>query len=420
MGDRLKDKLIQFINNPYDLNINLDLGFLYEEQSQLASAVSHYLRGAEYGLDNLIENKKLLITECLLRASVCMDKLGGRNYSTKGLVLHSISHSPSLPQVYLQMSKVYETTGEWGECNAMCSSGIELIDLYQNLRYDSRTKEQVLNELLYQKAVSDYYIGKTNKARIDLLKLRRKSNLENWILAAIDKSLNSIGYPTKFNQVNYHSSSNLSNSPIFKENSFVSYSYSLKDVFVSTLIKRVSGTYLEIGFTDPVVDSSTNLLEKDYIWRGVSVSDNSNIVNKFNSTRRNKAILSNPSTTDYRQILAAENMPSEIGYLQLDFEPVETSLSALKIVPFNDYKFGIITFKHNFYKSNPNVRDESRKFLEQMGYELLITDVSHNCLQSFEDWWVHPEVIKKYISREKLDLIKYTSSQPKCILDIFL
>ncbi len=419
MGDRLKDKLVQFIKNPYDLNINLDLGFLYEEQAQLASAISHYLRGAEYGLDNSAENKKLLITECLLRAAVCMDKLGGRNYSTKGLILHSISHTPSLPQSYLQMSKVYETTGEWGECNIMCCSGLELIDSYENLRYDPRTKEEILNELLYQKAVSDYYIGKTHKARIDLLKLRRKPNLQNWILAAIDKSLNSIGYPAKFNQINYHSDSNISSKEIFRDNSFVSYSNSLRDVFVSTLIKRVSGTYVEIGVEDPIMNNSTNLLENDYLWRGISLDWNENVINKFNSTRRNKAFFGDAIKADYKQLFVDNILPNEIDYLQIQYNEKE-SLAILKAVPFDDYKFGIITFKHDYYKSQSNVRDESRKFLEQRGYELLISDVSYNCLQSFEDWWIHPEVVKKYIGREKIDSIKDTGPQPKCILDIFL
>lgn len=420
MGDRLKDKLVELVNNPYDLIINLDLGFLYEEQAQLASAISHYLRAAEYGLDSTHKYKRLLITESLLRAAICMDKLGGRNHSTKGLILHAISHLPSLPQAYLQMSKVYEITSEWGECNAVCSTGIEFIESYQNLRYDGRTKDEVLNELLYQKAVSNYYLGKTYKARIDLLSLKRRPNLQGWISAAIDRSLSAIGYTDRFNQVNYDSESNKSNKPLFKDNAFVSYSQCMQDVFVSSLINKQNGTYVEIGSHDPLLNNNTNLLETIYGWKGISIDIDKNIVNKFNSTRKNKAIAADATKLDYKQLFIENNLPNEIEYLQVDCEPAITTFEVLKRIPFDEYKFGIITFEHDHYKQDSNVRAESRQFLESKGYELIIADVAHNCLQSFEDWWGHPEVLKKYIDREKLESIKDTSSKPKCVLDVFL
>jgi hypothetical protein len=65
----LREKIVEFVNNPYDLLVNLELGWEYEQIKQYASAVSHYMRGAEYGLDSLNESgKRILITECLLRA----------------------------------------------------------------------------------------------------------------------------------------------------------------------------------------------------------------------------------------------------------------------------------------------------------------------------------------------------------------
>jgi len=415
----LKSKLIDFIKDPHNLQINLDLGFLYEQENQLASAISHYLRGAEYGLDSAHKDKRLLITESLLRAAICMDKLGSRNHSTKGLILHAISHLPSLPQSYLQMSKVYEITNEWNECNAMCSTGIEFIESYQSLIYDTKTKDEVLNELLYQKAISNYYIGKTYKARIDLLSLRSKPNLQNWILAAIDKSLNTIGYTDRFNQVNYDSLPNKSTKSLFKDNTFISYSQCMQDVFVSSLINRQNGTYVEIGSHDPILNNNTNLLETVYGWKGISIDIDQNIVNKFNSTRKNKAIAADATKIDYKQLFIDNNLPDEIEYLQVDCEPATTTFEVLKRIPFDEYKFGIITFEHDHYKQDSNVRAESREFLESKGYELIIADVAHNCLQSFEDWWGHPEVLKKYTDRETLESIKDTSPKPKCVLEIF-
>jgi len=421
MENKLKNKLTQFINNPYNLEINLDLGYLYEEENQLASAISHYLRGAEYGLDNVNINKTKLIAECLLRAAVCMDKLGGRNHSTKSLILHTITHMPTLPQAYLQMSKIYETTGEWNECNAQCSLGLQFIDSYQELKYDKRTKEEILNELLYQKAISNYYVGKTKKARLDLLELKKKPNLQNWIVAAIDRSLESIGYPYLFSQLGYDFKLNSKLKNIFNDSPLVSYSKCMQDVFVSTLINKPFGTYVEINGKDPINNSNTNLLETTYSWKGITISKDKNLLNKFNSTRANKAVDADVAQINYKDLFYYNYLPKEIDYLQLDCSTSLETYEVLTKIPFDEYNFATITFKHDYYIHNGglNVREESRKFLEDRGYELLIADVAHNCLQSFEDWWIHPELVEKYTDRNKLNSIKDTSSTPKCVIDIF-
>lgn len=420
MEDKLKNKVVDFVNNPYDLHTNIDLGYLYENSNQLASALSHYLRGAEFGLDNIIENKRVSIVECLLRASICIDKLGSRNHSTKSLLLNALSYLPTLPQLYLQMSKVYETTNEWNECNSMCSIGIEFINNYERLKYDTRTKDEILNELLYQKAISNYYIGKTKKARIDLVSLRKKKNLQSWIVAAIDKSLDSIGYPTRFSQINYDSIPSISKKELFKDKNFVSYSQCLQDIFVSTLIDKMNGTYVEIGSHDPIINNNTYLLETKYLWNGISLDIDEGIVNKFNSTRKNKAIIADGVTVDYKKLFKDNNLPNEIDYLQIDCDPAIISFEVLKNIPFDEYKFAIITFEHDYYKGDISIRDKSREVLEKEGYQLLISDVAHDCLNSFEDWWIHPKLISKYISEEKLNSIKNIDKEPKCVIDIFL
>jgi hypothetical protein len=38
-------------------------------------------------------------------------------------------------------------------------------------------------------------------------------------------------------------------------------------------------------------------------------------------------------------------------------------------------------------------RDLSRKFLEEKGYVLAVTNIAPNNIDSFEDWYVHPELV---------------------------
>jgi hypothetical protein len=62
-------------------------------------------------------------------------------------------------------------------------------------------------------------------------------------------------------------------------------------------------------------------------------------------------------------------------------------------------------------------RTKSRNYLEMMGYELVVANVSQNENTPFEDWWVHPdlvdrETIKKFKSIQDVTDIRtymYTS-----------
>jgi hypothetical protein len=98
-------------------------------------------------------------------------------------------------------------------------------------------------------------------------------------------------------------------------------------------------------------------------------------------------------------------------YLQLDIEPSQHTLIALKRIPFEKYKFKVITFETDLYRDGDQVRNESRKFLLNHGYELVAGDVLTGYypgqLLPYEDWWVHPE----FVDRTIVDFFKNRSSQ---------
>lgn len=422
MNKELKNKLLDFVEDPYSLINNLELGFVYESENQLASAISHYLRAAEFGVDSSNKNKKLLIYESLLRAALCFDKLGRRMYVTRGLIYQAIAMMPEMPDAYLLMCKMHEKNGEWFECMAYCSSGIEALNKQKDnlgvFRFDndSRNFDLLTNEFLYQRAISDYYSGRNMRSRIDFLELIRRPNLQRWILDASINSLNSIGYTERYNTISYNPVK--SSKELFKDNNFVSFSQCMQDIFVSSLVGK-NGKYLEIGSADPFGNSNTYLLERDFGWKGVSIEIDRNLVDKFNSSRRNKAFCFDAREVDYKKLLEDNGFYGDMQYLQLDCEPAQVTLSVLKRIPFDDYRFAVITYEHDAYKDNDPARQESRRFLKEKGYELIISDVAHNCMDSYEDWWVHPDLILNYIDREKLNTIKDTSEGSKCVLDIF-
>jgi hypothetical protein len=164
---------------------------------------------------------------------------------------------------------------------------------------------------------------------------------------------------------------------------------------------KKNGTYLEIGAYEGKFISNTYLLEKQFGWTGISIDIESSASVSFTSSERNnKILIQNALDIDYYDLLIKEGFPNQIDYLQLDIEPQQNTLDCLKKIPFDKFRFSVITYETDYYdpsvsrEESHQVREESRKILESHGYELLvgnICNISNN--DPFEDWYIDPSVI---------------------------
>jgi hypothetical protein len=173
------------------------------------------------------------------------------------------------------------------------------------------------------------------------------------------------------------------------------YSNLNQDMFVlSVLNGKYHGTYLEIGGELPVVGNNTYLLESLYSWQGVSIELDSKFVPMWAAERKNPLYNQDALTTDYTKVLGENNLGPVIDYLSCDIEPQDKTLEALMKIDHDRYRFRVITFEHDHYNGGegPRVREDSRKFLTSLGYEMLVGDVSH-AGEMIEDWWVAPELV---------------------------
>ena len=125
----------------------------------------------------------------------------------------------------------------------------------------------------------------------------------------------------------------------------------------------------------------------------------------FEEQRNNKIICKDATQIDYPKLLRENYSTNVIDYLQVDIEPSRTTFEALLSIPFEDYKFAVITYEHDYYVDMTNTyRDKSRRYLESLGYELVVPNVSGNDFCPFEDWWVHPDLVDRdMINRFKHD-----------------
>lgn len=180
-----------------------------------------------------------------------------------------------------------------------------------------------------------------------------------------------------------------------------SRSQSAQDLLPLTLLNyKKNGIYLEIGCSDPEEINNTFILEKYFNWTGVSLEIDPKFRDVWNRKRCNPITIADALAYDYSVLPCDDN--SIIDYLSLDID--ERYVDVLNRIPFDKYRFRVITIEHDAYKYGNVYRDGEREFLNRRGYQLLCANV-----RNFEDWWVHPDLIDK---NNHVYRLLYTLSQP--------
>jgi hypothetical protein len=194
------------------------------------------------------------------------------------------------------------------------------------------------------------------------------------------------------------------------------YSENYQDLFVLYLLnKKTKGIYVDIGSNDGIHHNNTFLLEK-YDWNGICIELSSD----FNETYKDRKCLylnKNALDVDYLKLFVDQKFSNIIDYLSLDID--EKSTEVLKILPFDQFKFKIITIEHDGYSHGDKYRKNQRQILKNNGYELLfgnvfaenfngiVTDeiISKNGKLPYEDWWVNPLYFDKSVLELKQENI---------------
>jgi len=179
------------------------------------------------------------------------------------------------------------------------------------------------------------------------------------------------------------------------ENIENNWSQSMQDMFVLSMLDgKTNGVYVEIGADQPRVISNTYLLENNFDWSGVSFELDADKVTYFNSIRKNKCLSEDATLYNYKSLFEERNYPKQIDYLQLDIDPAEGTLRALKALPLDDYRFSVITYETDVYSSGADIQDEQIEILESHGYQLVAKNVKCEG-NPYEDWWIDPAIVSE-------------------------
>lgn len=396
-NDNIIELFSMFPDNPY---INYRLAEFYYIQGHTASAFTHYLRCAERTSD--IE----LSYNCLIKSFLCFDKQGNRDFTATHLLKQAISLDPKRPEAYFYLSKYYEYKKQYYESYTYASIALDvcLFDKFSDL-----PDYPGIVGLLFNKAVSGYWWDKRDESRalFNYILENHSSDIPINYLKMIEYNLTEIEKQrqthTKYRKEQHAKLKyKFTNSCIIEEN----YSQSYQDLFVLSVTNgKNNGTYLEIGAGDPIFGNNTYLLEKLYNWTGISLEIKSDLADRFRSIRKNSILCCDATKQNYRALLNSYYTSDIIDYLQIDCEPPDKTFEILLSIPFDQYKFGIITYEHDYYLDiTKSYRSKSRNYLRSLGYKLIIPDVSIDNSTPFEDWWIHPDIIDQNIFN---DIMQY-------------
>ena len=392
------EQLKKYIEDPLNPTANYELAYEYYRLGHKASALSYFHRCAELS-DNPIE-----IYKSLLYCANTLYHQPNRQHSTTGFILHAISVLPERPEAWYLYARSLEGSKSWQECYSVSCSALKLcnfdVDAFSGLEYPGKYG------FLFHKAISSWSIGRSEESREILKHLASMSGIDPIFKKAIYNNMENLKMPFWIHTYYDHSKHHLLNFP-FNNSQFIerNYSEAYQDMFIlaATNGKR-NGTYLEIGAAGPYLGNNTALLEKNFAWKGISVEIEETLVNEFRNARSNEVVCADATKLNYEELLSEKRFPNDIDYLQLDCDPPNITYEILKRIPFDTYRFGIITYEHDYY-SDPSktYRDLSREYLKSKGYVLAVMNVSTTNDRPYEDWWFHPQLIDDSIFRKMID-----------------
>ena len=182
----LQQLLTDYSLDPENSIKNFNLGWWYENNGHTAPALSYYLRCAERS-DDLN-----LAYEALIRGSYCYEKQGTRDVTVKSLLQQALCILPNRPEAYFLLSRYSERRQWWQDTYIYADWGLkfanfDLEPLFTDVEYPG------YYGLLFEKAISGWWWGKSEECKSILIDLRNNYELSEVYKKSIDDNLERIG-----------------------------------------------------------------------------------------------------------------------------------------------------------------------------------------------------------------------------------
>ena len=182
---RIEDLVVNLSSDPFNPELNFACAKEYDSRGQTASAVSFYLRTAEFGY----ETHPDLAYQSLLRMSICFETQNDRRHTVSNCILQAVALQPQREEGYFLMSRFHERNSEWRECFTWAELGLyhSLDKANEFLDYPGKLG------LLFEKAVSAWWIGRADDSISTFMLLKDMENLPLEYKVSVENNLTKVG-----------------------------------------------------------------------------------------------------------------------------------------------------------------------------------------------------------------------------------
>ena len=181
----IDDLIVKLANDPFNPALSFRIAVEYNRMGQTASAVSFYLRTAEYGYHTHGEH----VYASLLKSAQCFENQTGRENTVRNLMEKAIAYSPKRPEAWFLLARWYERNQKWQESYTAAEVGIQnLPSIFFPLPIDVNYAGDFV--LPFQKAVAAWWVGRQDESEQifrDLLTQNLPDVYRNAIKANMDR-----------------------------------------------------------------------------------------------------------------------------------------------------------------------------------------------------------------------------------------
>lgn len=173
--------------DPFNPELNFACAIEYEKLNQMASAISFYLRTAEYGYDT---HHNFVYTS-LLKMANCYESQKNREWTVSNTLLQAVSYMPQRPEAWFLLSRFHERSGNWQEAYSFANTGL-LYSSVNNPMLPSDVEYPGEYGLLFEKYVCGWWIGRKEESINGFIYLLDKYSMSQTFIDACINNLERI------------------------------------------------------------------------------------------------------------------------------------------------------------------------------------------------------------------------------------
>jgi hypothetical protein len=159
MFKAIDDLTTELSKDPFNPVLSFNIAIEYEKAGQTASAVSFYLRTAEYGFYTHPE----YVYASLIKSSQCFQHQKNRESTVHNLLLKAVAHLPTRPEAWFLLSRYCEQAKRWQEAYTFAEIGL----MYTKIKatplpiWVDYPGEYALD---FEKAVTGWWVGRKDES----------------------------------------------------------------------------------------------------------------------------------------------------------------------------------------------------------------------------------------------------------------